>query len=277
VPTSAYALQAVTINGTNFTGATQVQFGGVNAAWFTVVSATQIRAVVPIGGASGNVSVTTGLGTGSLAGFTFTATPRVSSFAGQLTGGYLDAVGGGAQFVNPNGIGVDASGNIYVAEQNNHRIRKITATGVVTTFAGSGVAGFADNTGVLAQFSSPSGVACDAAGNVYIGDEGNHCIRRITPGGVVTTLAGLGGTSGFADGIGTAARFNNPARLSIDALGNLYVPDAANHRIRRVTPGGVVTTIAGNGTSASVDGTGVAAQFIPFRVIYCIYFIWYYS
>ncbi|MFY7999642.1 MAG: IPT/TIG domain-containing protein, partial [Candidatus Kapaibacteriota bacterium] len=187
VPTSAYALQAVTINGTNFTGATQVQFGGVNAAWFTVVSATQIRAVVPIGGASGNVSVTTGLGTGSLAGFTFTATPRVSSFAGQLTGGYLDAVGGGAQFNLPNGVGVDASGNIYVVEQSNHRIRKITAAGVVTTFAGSGVAGFADNTGVLAQFSSPSGVACDAAGNVYIGDEGNHCIRRITPGGVVTT------------------------------------------------------------------------------------------
>jgi sugar lactone lactonase YvrE/Leucine-rich repeat (LRR) protein len=261
VPTSAYALQAVTINGTNFTGATQVQFGGVNAAWFTVVSATQIRAVVPIGGASGNVSVTTGLGTGSFAGFTFTATPRVSSFAGQLTGGFLDAVGGAAQFVNPNGIGVDASGNIYVAEQNNHRIRKITATGVVTTFAGSGVAGFANNTGILAQFSSPSGVACDAAGNVFIADEGNHCIRMITPGGVVTTLAGLGGTSGFADGTGTVARFNNPARLCIDAAGNLYVPDASNHRIRRVTPGGVVTTIAGSGTAASVDGTGVAAQF----------------
>jgi len=260
-PTIAYALQVVTVNGTNFSGATQVQFGGVTAPWFEVVSATQIRAVVPIGGASGNVSVTTGLGTGSFAGFTFTATPRVSSFAGQLTGGYLDAVGGGAQFVNPNGIGVDALGNIYVAEQNNHRIRKITATGVVTTFAGSGVAGFADNTGVLAQFSAPSGVACDAAGNVYIGDEGNHCIRKITPLGVVTTLAGLGGTSGFADGTGTAARFNNPARLCIDAAGNLYVPDASNHRIRRVTPGGVVTTIAGSGTAASLDGTGLAAQF----------------
>ncbi len=261
VPTSAYALQAVTINGTNFSGATQVQFGGVNAAWFTIVSATQIRAVVPIGGASGNVSVTTGAGTGSFAGFTFTVTPRVSSFAGQLTGGYLDAVGAGAQFVNPNGIGVDPSGNLYVAESANHRIRKITATGVVTTFAGSGVAGFADNTGILAQFASPSGVACDALGNVYIGDEGNHCIRKITPGGVVTTLAGLGATSGFADGTGTAARFNNPARLSIDAAGNLFVPDASNHRIRRVTPGGVVTTIAGSGTMGSLDGTGVAAQF----------------
>jgi DNA-binding beta-propeller fold protein YncE len=127
---------------------------------------------------------------------------------------------------------VDAAGNVYVADLNNHRIRKITPARTVTTLAGSS-SGFADGVGTAARFNNPLGVAVDAAGNLYVGDRFNHRIRKITPAGVVTTLAGTG-TTGSADGVGTAARFNNPFGVAVDAAGNLYVADAFNHRIRKI-------------------------------------------
>ncbi len=183
---------------------------------------------------------------------------QVSTFAGNSRG-YVDGTGTGASFFNPIGVATDLAGNIYVVDNGNNRIRKITPAGVVTTFAGSGIAGFADGTGTAASFNNPWGIATDAAGNVYVADQGNNRIRKITPGGVVTTLAGS--TYGYADGTGTAAKFSFPVGVATDASGNVYVADELSHRIRKITPSGVVTTLAGSGTAGFADGTGAAASF----------------
>ncbi|VDB00779.1 hypothetical protein S1OALGB6SA_1869, partial [Olavius algarvensis spirochete endosymbiont] len=154
----------------------------------------------------------------------------------------------------------DSSGNVYVADTYNHRIRKITPKGVVSTLAGSGRGGrgFADGTGTDAQFFFPSNVAVDPEGNVYVADASNHRIRKITPKGVVSTIAG-DGTPGYTDGTGTVARFNLPYDVTVDSSGNAYVTDFSNHRIRKFTPMGMVTTFAGS-TEGFADGTGTEAQ-----------------
>ncbi len=182
----------------------------------------------------------------------------VTTLAGSSQG-YTDDIGTAAQFHSPTEVAVDKSGNVYVADNGNHRIRKITAAGVVTTLAGSGVAGFAEGTGIAAQFNQPFGITVDGAGNVYVADRLNHRIRKITSAGVVTTLAGS--TLGFADGTGTAAQFSSPFGLDIDSFGNIYVADFNNKRIRKVSPAGVVTTVAGTGSSGLVNGVGSIAQF----------------
>lgn len=163
-------------------------------------------------------------------------------------------------FQSPASVALDQSGNVYVGDYGNHKIRKITPGGIVSTFAGSGVAGFADGTGAAAQFNSPSGLYVDATGNVYVADHGNHRIRKITPAGVVTTFAGSG-TAGSANGTGTAAQFNGPYAMDADAAGNLYVADRYNHKIRKITPAGVVSNFAGSGTAGILDATGTSAQF----------------
>ena len=185
----------------------------------------------------------------------------VTTFAGKRFG--ADGTGAEASFDGPRGLATDASGNVYVADQSNNTIRKITPAGVVTTLAGTaGRAGSADGTGAAARFSLPSAVATDADGNVYVVDRSNHTIRKITPAGVVTTLAGTAGSSGSADGTGAAARFNFPLGVATDVNGNVYVADQSNNTIRKITPAGVVTTLAGTaGTSGSADGTGAEARF----------------
>jgi sugar lactone lactonase YvrE len=192
----------------------------------------------------------------------------VTTLAGSPgVGGSANGTGGAARFDAPFGIAVDGAGNLYVADTDNDVIRKISPGAVVTTLAGTAGTAFppsaADGTGGAARFDGPRGVAVDSGGNVYVADTGNDLIRKITPDGVVTTLAGAAGNAGSADGTGTAARFDTPTGVAVDALGNVYVADSGNLRIRMITPGGAVTTLAGFSGSfpAHTDGTGPAARF----------------
>jgi len=160
--------------------------------------------------------------------------------------GSADGTGSAARFYNPFGVAVDSAGTVYVADSRNHTIRKVTPGGMVTTLAGLATSpGSADGTGSAARFYGPMGVAVDSAGNVYVADSSNYTIRKVTPGGVVTTLAGLAGNRGSADGTGSDARFYCPWGVAVDSAGNVYVADSLNHTIRKVTPSGVVTTLAG--------------------------------
>ena len=212
----------------------------------------------------------------------------VSTIAGDGTAGHRDGPGiepdpdtdpdtdTGAQFNQPTGVAVDSSGNLYVADRSNHRIRKLTKSesGGNVTYAVSAIPG----DGTTAQFNKPTGVAVDAAGNVYVADTENHRIRKLTKsesGGNVTytvdTIAGSDQGSiyyGTADGQGTSARFYKPRGMAVDAAGNVYVADRGNNRIRKLTKsesGGIVTytvdTIAGSSTPGHRDGRGTSAQF----------------
>jgi sugar lactone lactonase YvrE len=187
----------------------------------------------------------------------------VTTFAG-LGGvaGDQDGTGSQARFDSPWDVVSDSRGNLYVADTFNNKIRMIEPSGVVTTFAGSGAFGDDDGIGTGASFIYPISITVDAARNLYVSDWGNDTIRKITQGGVVTTVAGSSLAAESADGIGSAARFNSPYGIVSDAAGNLYVADTDNHTLRRVTAAGVVTTIAGLPfTPGNVDGTGSAARF----------------
>jgi sugar lactone lactonase YvrE len=190
-------------------------------------------------------------------------TAVVTPFAGSGTAGNADGSGTAAQFDHPYGVAVDASGKVYVSDENNALIREITSAGVVSTLAGSSD-GYADGTGASAKFFGPDGVVLDAAGNLYVADYTNNRIRKVSPAGAVTTLAG--GTQGYADGTGATAQFFGPTGIAIDGSGNLYVADTYNQRIRKITPAGVVSTLAGSGTTGPgnggyADGTALSAQF----------------
>src|SRR2546422_530108 len=190
-----------------------------------------------------------------------------TTVAGAASPGSADGTGSAARFYLPFGVATDSSGNVYVADSNNHTIRKITPAGVVTTLAGlAGYSGSADGTGSAARFYNPYGVATDSSGNVYVADNNNHTIRKITPAGVVTTLAGLAGINGSADGTGSAARFNYPVGVATDSSGNVYVADTFNHTIRQITPAGVVTTLAGQiGRAASGERAEISAGAESFK------------
>lgn len=177
--------------------------------------------------------------------------------------GSSDGSGNNARFNQPNAIAVDVGGNLFVTDTANNTIRKITAAGVVSTLAGrAGDAGSADGNGQQARFDQPGGIAVDPAGNLYLADTQNHTIRKVTPAGEVTTLAGSAGQAGQADGIAGNARFNQPWGLTRDPAGNLYVTDTGNNTVRKITPGGVVMTMAGTaGNPGSADGNGARAQF----------------
>lgn len=186
-----------------------------------------------------------------------------TTLAGQASRGSADGTGSAARFCEPYGVAVDAQGNVYVADTQNHTIRRISPTGVVTTFAGlAGEPGATNGTGSAARFNQPQGVAVDAAGTIYVADTFNHQIRKITPAGEVTTLAGSAAEKGTTDGTGTDARFDQPMGVAVTPAGDILVADSNNHTIRRITPNGAVTTVAGLARRhGSVDGTGSAARF----------------
>jgi sugar lactone lactonase YvrE len=193
---------------------------------------------------------------------------RVTTFAGTAgTIGMTDGSSSAARFNYPTGLAIDGLGVIYVADCNNHAVRKITASGVVTTFAGT-AQGALDGAGVAARFYNPTGVTVDGSGNVYVADSSNDTIRKITPTGVVTTVAGVAGYGGSSDGTGSVARFSNPTGVVADITGNVYVADFRNELIRKITNASTVTTLAGSiGGNGTNDGAGSAARFSqPFGV-----------
>lgn len=198
-----------------------------------------------------------------------TTTGMVTTLAGSGASGFANGTGTAATFYNPYGLTVDAAGNVYVADQQNNAIRKITSAGAVSTLSGNGTSGRTNTSavGVSALYNSPSSVAVDAAGAaVYVADFGNNEIRKIVTAtgasnGTVTVLAGSAtGATGSANGTGTAATFNGPAGVAVDAAGNVYVADFNNNSIRKITAAGVVTTLAG-GKAGNANGTGTAASF----------------
>jgi Streptogramin lyase len=177
----------------------------------------------------------------------------VSTFAGNGTASLIDGKGTDASFNEPTNIAIDSSGNLYVSEYGSSSIRKITPDANVTTFAGTGSRGSNNGQGTSASFDRPYGLVFDSSSNLYVGDYGNHVIRKIDPSGNVTTFAGIMDSSGFSDGQGTSASFYGPVGLTIDPQGNLYVTDQRNHSIRKIDPSRKVITIAGTGSEGAAE------------------------
>jgi sugar lactone lactonase YvrE len=268
-----------TVNGpgrfAEFNGPTGIAVDTSGAVYVTDYNSGRIRKITAAQGVttlSAQVSAPTCIGVdlsgniyvGSDATHTIYKITRagvLSTFAGNGSAGYAEGTGAAVQFNRPEGISVDLYGNVYVADENNNRIRKITPAGVVSTLAGSGVAGAANGAGGAAQFHTPVGVAADQVGNLYVMDYNNFQVRRITLQPTVTTFAGSG-VGGYLDGTGVAAKFWQPAGSSMSASGNLYIADQSNQRIRMITPAGVTSTIAGNGTQGLIEGAALSAEFL---------------
>jgi len=200
-----------------------------------------------------------------------TSNGLVTTVAGNGFNGFANGVGTNATFRSPYGVAVDGSGNVYVADTGNHVIRKIDASGNVTTFAGVGIEGFSNGTRTNALFRNPQGVAVDGTGNVYVADMGNHVIRKIDANGNVTTHAGRAyfygstkngeGISGFWNGNGTNALFQTPRGVAVDGSGNVYIADTGNNAIRKIDTSGNVTTLEGYGPNGNGIGPyGVAVD-----------------
>jgi len=256
-------------------------FAGVNATGATDGIGSAARFNYPTGitsDAAGNLyvtdngnntirSISPGGNVMTLAGAAGTSTSSLTCYGDNSTANCGDGAGSSASFNGPYGVAFDTfSGNLYVADSYSSTIRMVTPNGVVSTYAGlSGIYQTLDGTGPGANFSTPSAIATDASGNVYVTDSYDSVIRMIAPGGIVTTIAGTAGSSGSTDsptGPATAASFSSPQGIAIDSTGNIYVSDTGNSTIRKITPAGLVTTFAGTaGTTGNQDGIGANASF----------------
>lgn len=222
---------------------------GATAQFTTVIGMTS--------DAQGNIYVTSGQAIKKI-----TPSGQVSTLAGIYNqNGFVNGAGSQARFSNPSGLAIDAAGNVIVADASNNCIRKITASGVVSTVAGDGNTGNTNGNGIAARFNTPYDVALDASGNIFVADLLNNRIRKIDAGGNVSTYAGSAG--GFADGSVSSALFNGPYGLATDKQGNVYVSDRYNKRIRKIAITGTVTTIAGNDNIGLINGPAASATFSP--------------
>ncbi len=189
----------------------------------------------------------------------------ISTFAGNGIAAYSGDGGraGIAALNHPKGLAFDAAGSLYIADVDNHRVRKVTSDGTITTVAGNGTQGWSGDNGnaVNASISDVTGVALDRFSNLYIADASNRRVRKVTPNGAITTIAGTG-VEGFSGDGGPAAEamLGRPAGLAVDAAGNLYIADSTNHRIRRIDTNGIITTVAGNGIAGFSGDDGPAIQ-----------------
>jgi len=257
----------VTINGDNFgndASTVSISINGVNADIIDV-SNSEIKFIVPPRAYNGDVALTINETEFTGPYFDYEISEVfVSTFAGGERGN-VDGSLAIAKFYYPYSMAFDSHGNMFVVDKGNNRIRKITPAGEVSTFAGSS-SGFADGVGTDAQFRNPKGIVIDPSDNIYITDASNTKIRRISPIGSVTTIAGS--TPGDADGVGTVAKFQDPSGITIDNENNLYITDAGNHDVKRITPNLLVTTVAGS-IEGYQDGFGGNAQFnSPYQITY---------
>lgn len=262
----------ITITGTGFNttaSANEVKVGNYNA---TVVTASPTSLVVTLpadmeGGlydiiVKANNKIATSEDAFLCMGW------RVSTFAGSGVSGHVDGPLAQARFSNPMGITADDQGNFYLAD--NHLIRKISATGIVSTYAGSGMRGNLDGPAASASFNFPRSIAVDVTGNLYIADQFNHAIRKVSPTGDVNTIAG-NATAGSNNGVGAAASFNMPYGIAVNRQGTvLYVSDYGNHRIRKIDlQTREVSNYAGSGSNSSTDG-GLLQAGIPWPGGLCL-------
>ncbi len=240
---------SMTVAGTGVAGSTN---GAAQSAQFNQPMGTSVDG-------AGNIFVAD-TGNNLIRKINAAALWEVSTYAGAGTAGYLDGPAAVAQFNFPNDLVIDSHGNLFVSEFRNHTIRKIAPDGTVSTFVGNGQVGYADGVGVAAGLNEPAGLSIDTAGNLYVTEWGSHRIRKVSPDGVVTTLAGTV-FPGFDNGKGTAARFYLPDGIVVDASGVLYVTEQGNHSVRRISPTGEVTTFAGTGKAGYLDAAAESAQF----------------
>jgi hypothetical protein len=243
----------ITITGSGFSGVLAENMVKINdkPATLTAATLTSLSVTVPAKAGDGKIAVTVGTKT----------TTTTKNFYYDWIAVVTTVAGNGGEFSigYPADVARDAAGNLYISNTYSNSIQKVSPDGTITTVAGGGK-GFADGNGVNARFFYPSGIALDGNGNLFVADMQNHAIRKVSPGGVVTTIAG-NGAPGAVNGNGTAASFNNPAGIAVDANGNVFVSDQFNHMIRKISPNGNVTTFAGGTTRGAADGIGSAASF----------------
>jgi uncharacterized protein (TIGR03437 family) len=210
-------------------------------------TATQLNITVPPAAGTGKIKVTVGNDNAESTVFDFVVTTTVTTIAGNGVEG--DSNSGLGQINFASGIAVNTNGDVFIADTDNHKIKKITPLGIITTFAGS-TAG--DNNIGIGQLRNPIGIEIDPAGNIYVADTGNHKIKKITPSGLITTIAG----STLGDSNLGLGQFNQPSNIQVDAIGNLFIADKGNHKIKKITSNGVITTIAGSTEGDDVAGLG---------------------